>query len=141
MFKRDALLKVIERLWPELSTVRVVADWLTYVEMLRDGKISFSARSLNRHRRHLSSVTHESLDLSQLREIMKVQQRVRSMFDVPQCLVREAISYSDRLFKDFGLAGSDTPNVSRHPELRQFLPNHALAIHEHSTPMERGNSP
>ena len=121
VFKRETLLAVLESKLTELKQFRVAGDWLTYIEVLRSGSIAFSPNSLNLHRRHTSGVTLSSLNLSQLREIMLVQESVREEFSPPDVFVSKAASYSVRLFEKFGLASSETPSIHKHPELRRFF--------------------
>jgi glycosyltransferase involved in cell wall biosynthesis len=120
VFKRDVLLEVLESMLPELKTYRVAGDWITYIEMLQRGRIAFSPKPLNLHRRHPSSVTLGSFNSSQLSEIMRVQKMVRTRFKPPACYIEKAHSYAEVLFKQFGLVNSDTPTISHHPVLRSF---------------------
>ena len=126
VFKRDVLLEVLESMLPELKTYRVAGDWIAYIEMLQRGRIAFSPKPLNLHRRHPSSVTLGSFNSSQLSEIMRVQKMVRTTFKPPACYIEKAHAYAEVLFKQFGLVNSDTPTISHHPELRSFQ-NHETA--------------
>jgi glycosyltransferase involved in cell wall biosynthesis len=121
VFKRDILLDALERLLPNLKTFRVAGDWIVYIEMLRRGRIAFSPKALNLHRRHASSVTLGSFDASHLREILLVQQMVRADFSLPASYVRKATSYSETLFKQFGLDSPEAPSISQHQELRSVI--------------------
>jgi hypothetical protein len=61
--------------------------------MLKHGKVAFSPRSLNLHRRHASGVTISGLDERQFEEIRRVQQRIRAEFDVPAGVITSAECY------------------------------------------------
>ena len=124
IFKRDVLLEVLESMLSELKTYRVAGDWIAYVEMLRRGRIAFSPKPLNLHRRHPSSVTLGSFNSSQLSEIMRVQKMVRTKFKPPACYVEKAHAYAEVLFKQFGLVNPDTPTISHHPQLHSLLQSH-----------------
>ena len=121
VFKRDTLLKVLEAKIDELVKFRVAGDWVTYIEVLRNGDIAFSPRSLNLHRRHESSITLSSFNLSQLKEIMSVQQYIRDGFNPPDAIVDLAEAYSQKLFEQFDLANPIVPSIRQHPELSQLL--------------------
>jgi glycosyltransferase involved in cell wall biosynthesis len=121
IFKRDILLAVLEDKAAELAQYRVAGDWVTYVEVLRRGKVAFSPRSLNLHRRHVTGVTMSSFNFSQLKEIMSVQQKVREEFKPPDVITERASSYSEKLFQQFGLASSDAPSVRQHSELGKLI--------------------
>ena len=117
VFRRDVLLAALRAKIDDLRKVRVAGDWLAYVELLQHGKIAFSPRSLNYHRRHSSSVTLNSFDLSQLREIMSVQKAIRHKFAIPEPTARAAEAYAERLFQQFGLATDQVRSVRQHREL------------------------
>ena len=128
VFKRDTLLSVLEAKIADLAQYRVAGDWVTYIEVLRSGKIAFSPRSRNFHRRHMSGITMSSFNLLQLKEIMSVQQKVRKDFAAPEAIIDLAVSYSEKLFEQFGLNSSDIPTIRQHPELGKLLPPTALII-------------
>lgn len=113
VFRRDALLTALEVKLPELTQFRVAGDWVAYIETLRHGKVAYSARSLNLHRRHPSSVTISSFNISQLKEIMSVQKLVRDQFKPNDTVLDQAESYLKMLFEQFGLANSDTSSICR----------------------------
>jgi glycosyltransferase involved in cell wall biosynthesis len=121
IFKRDVLLDVLECMLSELKTYRVAGDWRAYVEILRRGRLAFSPKPLNLHRRHSSSVTLGSFNSSQLSEILRVQKMVQAKFNPPACYVEKARAYAEALFNQFGLVNPDTPTISHHPEFRSFL--------------------
>ena len=57
LFRREALLRVMQEHIEEITQYRIAGDWLVYLLLLRDGGLSFNAESLNQHRRHGNSVT------------------------------------------------------------------------------------
>jgi hypothetical protein len=69
----------------------------------------------------MSGITISSLNFSQLKEIMSVQQKVREEFKPPRIITNLAASYSEKLFEQFGLASSDAPGVRQHSELAKLL--------------------
>ena len=125
VFRREALRAALKAKIQNLHALRVAGDWVTYIEVLQHGKIAFSPRSLNSHRRHSSSVTLSSFNLSQLREIMSVQQMVRDRFPVPELVTRAAEIYAEQLFQQFGLATDQMASIHLHPELTSLCVSNA----------------
>jgi O-antigen biosynthesis protein len=125
VFRREVLRAALKAKIDNLHALRVAGDWVTYIEVLQHGKIAFSPRSLNSHRRHSSSVTLSSFNLSQLREIMLVQQMVRDRFPVPDSVTRAAEVYAEQLFQQFGLATDQMASIHLHPELTSLCVSNA----------------
>ena len=90
----------------------MAGDWLTYIFILNKGKIAFSPKAYNLHRRHHNSVTMCNLNLSGL-EILSVQQKVRNRFRPDEEVITKAKAYSQRLYEDFNLATRDAPGYSQ----------------------------
>ena len=120
LFNREPLYNVLSRNIEEISSYRVAGDWLTYVYVLGKGKIAFTPLALNYHRRHLDSVTISSFGISQLKEILEVQQRVRDLYDIPTSIQLKANGYVQRLYKEFNLQLSMATKWYEHPELSHF---------------------
>jgi glycosyltransferase involved in cell wall biosynthesis len=53
LFRREALLKVD---WNFIQEFRTAGDWLVYISVLKEADIFYSAKCLNYHRKHQSSV-------------------------------------------------------------------------------------
>jgi hypothetical protein len=122
VFRRDALLHALTAGAEELSRLRVAGDWMVYLRALELGRIAFSPRPLNGHRRHPSGVTLSALDLSQLREIVFVQRWVRERWNPEASVVDKARRHAERLYRQFGLATADAPALHLHPEFRDLYP-------------------
>lgn len=97
LFDRRCLQGVLDRHIEEIRAYRVAGDWLVYVLMLADGKISFSPRPLNDHRRHAQGVTISGLNESQLEEIRSMQRYVAEKFAVPAAVTALAGTYIETL--------------------------------------------
>jgi glycosyltransferase involved in cell wall biosynthesis/ubiquinone/menaquinone biosynthesis C-methylase UbiE len=121
LFSKDALLAALTTTDQELLNYRVAGDWVAYIEMLKRGRIAFTPTALNSHRRHQSGVTIGSFDISQLREIVRVQRKVQCEFRVNNKTRELADSYAQRLFVDFGLASRSTNNYRQHPVIASEL--------------------
>jgi O-antigen biosynthesis protein len=80
LFKRQALLNVIKSELDEVLKYKIGGDWLIYLHMLRAGKIFFTPKVCNCHRRHRSSVTLGTASEMHYREIVELQQRAQAMF-------------------------------------------------------------
>ena len=121
VFERNALLHVLKEKIKEIKEYFVAGDWLTYIFILNKGKIAFSPKAYNLHRRHQHSVTIGNFNLSQLEEILGVQQKVRNNFRPDEEVITKAKAYSQRLYKDFNLVTCDAPILAKHPRLAAYL--------------------
>ncbi|OPX37361.1 MAG: hypothetical protein B1H11_05995, partial [Desulfobacteraceae bacterium 4484_190.1] len=121
IFQRKRLLQILRDNINEIAQYRVAGDWLTYLLVLQGGKISFSPKALNAHRRHQESITLGSFNISQLKEILAVQKKAREMFPLDDEIIEKAQTYSQQLYEGFGLASEEAPLLSDNPELKKFL--------------------
>ncbi|MFN7570363.1 MAG: glycoside hydrolase family 99-like domain-containing protein [Betaproteobacteria bacterium] len=118
VFRASVLREALEASAASLANFKVAGDWRLYIDVLRRGKIAFSAASLNSHRRHDSSVTLSSFNAGQLGEILRMQRLVREWFPVPESIRFAAGTYAQALYERFGLASAEVPHFEQHPELR-----------------------
>lgn len=107
VFRSAALRQVLRDGIDEIASFRIAGDWVTYMTLAARGKVAFTARALNRHRRHASSVTLGSSYLPHLVEVLRVQHMARQRYPVPADQSRRAWDYSEGLFRSFNLQ-SDT---------------------------------
>ena len=119
--KRNELLRALRNSIEEMKKYRVAGDWLTYLSILKNGKIAFSPEPLNLHRRHQHGVTISNLNFSQLEEILAVQQKVRNNFCLTEEVVCKAKAYSQRLYEQFDLVTRDAPVIADHLRLSTYL--------------------
>jgi O-antigen biosynthesis protein len=117
VFRRRALLEALEANLEELDRLKVVGDWLVYLDVVRQGKVAFISRALNSHRRRTASVTHSTAKLSHLREVITVQRKVRDRFGLSAAVTAAAAAYVEGLYRQFGLAKPEAPTAADHPEL------------------------
>lgn len=82
VFRRKAIKKAIADLGEELFETRIAGDWLIYLKILLRGKIRFSAKPLNSHRRHAQSVTKSGMAAKHLAEVKRAQEVARSLAPV-----------------------------------------------------------
>lgn len=60
---------------------RLSGDWMLYLNLLFLGDIAFHSRVLNRHRKHHSTITSNTVvDLTYFRELVRVQSHIRKTF-------------------------------------------------------------
>ena len=121
VFAKKRLLQVLRENLSEITTYQVAGDWLTYLLVLREGKIAFSPKPFNSHRRHQESITLGSFNISQLREIVSVQKRARDLFYPEDVIIEKAHAYAQQLYENFGLADNAVPLISNNSELNTFL--------------------
>jgi len=123
VFEKKTLLNVLKERIDEIKTFQVAGDWMTYIYMLEHGKIAYSPKSLNLHRRHQNSVTLGSFDLMQLEEILRVQQTVRKNFHPNKDVLIKTNAYSERLYQEFNLSTHNAPILTDHPKLMAYIEN------------------
>ena len=69
---------------PEILTLRCAGDWLFYLHLLKQGKIGYSARGLNYHRRHQDSVVFRNATAAErtIPDYYRVHQYVLQHYDI-----------------------------------------------------------
>src|SRR5690606_38531416 len=80
LFRREALAAAMAPDIDEIARYRIAGDCATYVRVLERGKVAFSPRALNNHRRHANSVTIGSFSAGLLREILAMQRYVAERY-------------------------------------------------------------
>ncbi|NEV60561.1 glycoside hydrolase family 99-like domain-containing protein [Thiorhodococcus minor] len=118
VFRRAALLDVLQAHIDDIRSYKVAGDWVVYVELLKRGAITFSPRALNDHRRHPSSVTLSRFNLEQLSEIVGVQRWIAANHDVGDDTRAIADAYAQALYEQFGLANAKAPKYGDCEALR-----------------------
>jgi glycosyltransferase involved in cell wall biosynthesis len=127
LFRREALLRALSEGIDDIASYRVAGDWATYVRVLEQGKLAFSARPLNLHRRHENSVTLGSQHEKLLREILSMQQTVRRRHAVPPHVQAIQRAYAQELYQQFGFPEAGPPAVDSHPAFAQYFDKLARA--------------
>lgn len=120
-FKREALLSVLEAHIEEIAAFRVAGDWLVYAMLLEHGKIAYSPLSLNLHRRHVASVTHDSDKVMHLAEIAAMQRYMRERHPELAKERTAADSYTQKIYEQFELNASAHPHFSLHAAVMERL--------------------
>lgn len=111
VFRTRSLAEVLSRHLEEIASYRVAGDWVVYLRMLELGRLAFSPRALNLHRRHAGSVTLGGDNVRHLREVIRVQRWVDRSFVVPEDQRASARAYAQTLHSYFGLGQADGEGV------------------------------
>jgi glycosyltransferase involved in cell wall biosynthesis/phage host-nuclease inhibitor protein Gam len=119
VFRREALAAVLDAHLDEIASYRNAGDWLVYLRLMEKGRMAFSPKALNLHRRHTGSVTLGNANLRHLKEIIAVQREAITRFGLGPEAEARARDYAQRIYEQFGLATAEHPRVEMHPELKQ----------------------
>lgn len=117
LFRRDALLATLMEHEQAIMSFCNAGDWVIYLRLLAHGKIAFSPRPLNSHRRHDASVTIAHFDIGQLSEIVRVQHDTIERYSLGARHRAVAAAYVESLYQQFGLATDKHPAAVDHPDL------------------------
>ena len=102
VFKKFDLSLILEK----LLTFKVGGDWYFYIYLLKEGKIAYTAKSLNSHRRHTSSVTTSpENDQKHFQEIVDMQELIKKRFDVSKKKWKSVLKYREQVKKYLGIKG------------------------------------
>lgn len=93
LFRSSRIKKVFSESLDSIRVLGRAGDWLAYVEILKAGKIAFSPRPLNLHRRHSGSVIGGSNTRKLVEEISVVQRHIVKHFPVSEKSRAQAESY------------------------------------------------
>lgn len=107
VFRRAAISKAIAEIGDELFSYRIAGDWLLYLRVLLQGKVRFSPKRLNWHRRHAQSVTRSGMAKAHLAEVRRVQEVARSLVSVSAETRHKADAWLEHVGTYFGIKGSD----------------------------------
>lgn len=121
VFKRKTLQQVLRKKMDEIKSYQMAGDWMTYLLILRTGKVAFSPEPLNLHRRHQDNIILGNSNMIQLEEILSVQKYVRETCRLDEEVIAQAKSYSQRLYEEFKLATPETPVLDEHSTLASYL--------------------
>ncbi|HXD40320.1 MAG TPA: glycoside hydrolase family 99-like domain-containing protein [Ramlibacter sp.] len=97
LFRRDVIRKVFVDHFEEIASFKKAGDWVAYFRTLFHGKIAFSPRAANYHRRHKGGVVGAGAEQDLLREIAKVQQLVASNVPISEEVQFKASQYLSKL--------------------------------------------
>lgn len=123
LFERSALLRALESQRSTIAGQENVGDWLVYIELLKQGNLSFHSQALNLHRRHMDSVTLSKLNAGHLAQVMATQQQIQQEFHIDDRTKGLALAYAQSLFEEFDLSTRQHPMVTAHPDFSRYIHN------------------
>jgi glycosyltransferase involved in cell wall biosynthesis len=114
VWRRDALLRALDRCEPDLKTFRMAGDWRLYLEALAlpGARIAYEARTLNVHRRHADSVTHALEADIHVAEIARCHAFAQRSFELPEIVAGVQADYLAEVAAQLG----DTSPASQHAD-------------------------
>jgi O-antigen biosynthesis protein len=104
LFDKNLLSDVLTKHISELCTYRIAGDWFVYVHLLKQGRLSFSSKALNKHRRHSKGLTISGINESQLEEIKRVQEIAQKLVTKDDSTKDKANAYLKRLRTEHNIA-------------------------------------
>lgn len=103
LFKRDVIAKVLVRDIDFIKTFKCAGDWVAYIRTLANGKVAFTPRAANMHRRHKCSVIGGGFGRELYEEISAVQKMVASEYELSGDVYNHADRYLAELRAQFGI--------------------------------------
>jgi len=97
LFKRDDLFEVATHHSEEIGAFKMAADYALYVHLLGRGKLAYSRKSANIHRRHQGSVTARNQGQALFDEIVRIQDWVTERHPVSKSTRKKIIDYRNQL--------------------------------------------
>ncbi|RDS83407.1 glycoside hydrolase family 99-like domain-containing protein [Dyella psychrodurans] len=103
LFRREALLEVLQDNIEDIASYRIAGDWLVYLLMLKKGKMVYDASPCNQHRRHSTSVTLGSAAELHYQEVVRVQRAAEKLFELDERTKESARLYARMVRSHLGL--------------------------------------
>jgi O-antigen biosynthesis protein len=100
LFNRNALIKTLQRFSEEIVTYKIAADYPFYVRLLLLGKVAYSRKNANIHRRHPNSIIARCHRKELYKEVVSVQQWVLERFSVDPSVIKKVHDYRDYMLKE-----------------------------------------
>ncbi len=97
LFRREDLIEVISHYSEEIGAFKMAADYALYVRLLGRGKLAYSRKSANIHRRHQGSVTATNQGQALFDEIVSVQDWVTGRYPVSRSTRKKINDYRNQL--------------------------------------------
>ncbi len=115
VWRRDALLRALDRCGAELKEYRMAGDWRLYLEALAEpgARIAYEAEPLNVHRRHAQSVTHALKADLHVAEIDRIQGMAAQAFSLPPAAVATQRAYLEEVAVQLGGRLPERPTPPR----------------------------
>ena len=105
-----------------LKNLKVAGDWLVYSEILKAGKIAFTAKSLNFHRRHSESVTISfDNNLQHMSEILYMHDRIAKIIPISEKSKSKAKDFAGFAYKYLDLETAEYPTPRHNTSVQAIL--------------------
>ena len=121
VFRRDALVATLREKMIDIQQYKIAGDWVTYIDLLESGDIAFTPNSLNKHRRHSTSVTIGSQYRPHLKEVVSVQKMIKDKHVLPSETVDLAKKYAQVLYTQFELSCDGTTRIEDDEEFKDYV--------------------
>ena len=100
LFNRNALIETLQRFSEEIVTYKIAADYAFYVRLLLLGKVAYSRKNANIHRRHPNSIIGRCHRKELYKEVVSVQHWVLERFSVDPSVIKKVHDYRDYMLKE-----------------------------------------
>ena len=88
----------------QVTSMRMCGDWYFYLRALRGGNLAFDARTLNYHRRHGNTVTHQTEgSLRYFEELAEIRQYVDRTYRIAEATQAQAEAFTLQDLDRFGI--------------------------------------
>jgi glycosyltransferase involved in cell wall biosynthesis len=131
VWRRDALLRALDRCQETLLTFKMAGDWRLYLEALLEpgARIAYEAEPLNVHRRHGQSVTHELDGQRHVAEIEQIHLFSCDAFGLGGDIRDDQIRYAAQVAAQFGVKPEKSKSAVATPTRRaKRIRNNAAAV-------------
>ena len=103
LFRRNSLKKAFRKAGSSLFQLQVAGDWLIYLHVLTQGKVSFCAEALNLHRRHTNNVTNSTAKTRHYDEVCQLQNEAAKLAPPSKEVKAKVTQYRKTLREQFQL--------------------------------------
>ncbi len=103
VFRREPLLAVLSADIEQIARHRVAGDWMTYLRLLKRGRVLFDPRACNLHRRHEASAGARLESGAHFAEVRGMQALAAEEYSLDASARARATRYAERLRSQFGL--------------------------------------
>lgn len=100
LFRRTPLLETVHQYASEIGSFKITADYALYVRLLLKGKMAYSRKNANIHRRHPDSIIARCLRMDLYQEIISVQQWVMDRYSLDSSTVQQIHEYRKHLLNE-----------------------------------------
>lgn len=92
----------------ELSSYNVIGDWLAYILLMQNGKVFYSSKILNGHRRHSNSIiAKKERTLGFIKEILSIKKYILEHIELNDKEINEMLLSIERLADYYNIIMSD----------------------------------